>query len=35
MTADAIVADHPKLTPEDIRAAPAFTADWLADDELV
>jgi uncharacterized protein (DUF433 family) len=35
MTAEAIVADHPKLTPEDIRAAQAFTADWLADEELV
>jgi uncharacterized protein (DUF433 family) len=35
MTPDAIVADHPRLTLEDIRAAQAFTADYLADEELV
>ncbi|MGO8866996.1 MAG: DUF433 domain-containing protein [Alphaproteobacteria bacterium] len=35
MTADAILADHPKLTLEDIRAAQAFAADYLADEELV
>jgi uncharacterized protein (DUF433 family) len=35
MAPDAIVADHPRLTLEDIRAAQAFTADYLADEELV
>ena len=35
MTTEAILTDHPKLTPEDIRAAQAFTADYLADEELV
>ncbi|HKH66947.1 MAG TPA: DUF433 domain-containing protein [Reyranella sp.] len=35
MTPDAIVADHPRLTLEDIQAAQAFTADYLADEELV
>ncbi|HUA51056.1 MAG TPA: DUF433 domain-containing protein [Candidatus Sulfotelmatobacter sp.] len=32
---DAIVADHPRLTPDDIRAAQAFAADYLADEELI
>jgi uncharacterized protein (DUF433 family) len=35
MTAEEIIADHPKLSLEDIRAAQAFTADYLADEELV
>jgi len=35
MAADAILADHPKLTLDDIRAAQAFAADYLADEELV
>jgi uncharacterized protein (DUF433 family) len=35
MTADEIVADHPGLTPEDIRAAQAFAADYIADEDLV
>ena len=35
MTPEAIVADHPRLTLEDVRAAQAFTADYLADEELV
>jgi uncharacterized protein (DUF433 family) len=35
MTAEAIVADHPRLTREDILAAQAFAADYLADEELV
>lgn len=34
MTPEAIVADHPKLTTEDIRAAQAFAADYLADEEV-
>jgi uncharacterized protein (DUF433 family) len=31
MPPDAILADHPRLTHEDIRAAQAFAADYLAD----
>lgn len=31
----AVLADHPKLTVDDIRAAQAFAADYLADEELV
>ena len=30
-----ILADHPKLTLDDIRAAQAFAADYLADEEIV
>ena len=35
MTVDEITADHPHLSAEDIRAAQAFAADYMADDELV
>lgn len=35
MTPEAIVADHPRLTLDDIRAAQAFAADYLADEEVV
>jgi uncharacterized protein (DUF433 family) len=35
MTAEAILADHPRLTADDIRAAQAFAADYLADEDLV
>ncbi len=35
MTPDAIIADHPRLAPDDIRAARAFAADYLADEALV
>lgn len=35
MTAEEIIADHPRLSLEDIRAAQAFTADYLADEEIV
>lgn len=35
MASDEILADHPRLTLEDIRAAQAFAADYLADEELV
>jgi len=35
MTTDEIIADHPRLTIEDIRAAQAFAADYLADEELI
>jgi uncharacterized protein (DUF433 family) len=35
MTEQQIVAHHPHLTVEDIRAAAAFAADHLAGDEIV
>jgi uncharacterized protein (DUF433 family) len=35
MTPAEVIADHPRLTVEDIRAAQAFAADYLADEELV
>lgn len=35
MTTDAILADHPRLTPDDIRAAQAFAADYIADEHLI
>jgi len=35
MTADAIITDHPRLMRDDILAAQAFAADYLADEELV
>jgi uncharacterized protein (DUF433 family) len=35
VTVEEIFADHPRLTAEDIQAAPAFAADYLADEELV
>jgi uncharacterized protein (DUF433 family) len=35
MTPEAILADHPELTLNDIRAAQAFAADYLVDEELV
>ena len=35
MTPDEIIADHPRLMLEDIRAAQAFAADYLADEKLV
>ena len=35
LSGTAILADHPKLTLDDIRAAQAFAADYLADEELV
>lgn len=35
MTAEEIIADHPRLAAEDIRAAQAFAADYLADEEIV
>ncbi|HLY46055.1 MAG TPA: DUF433 domain-containing protein [Stellaceae bacterium] len=33
--AEAILADHPRLTLDDIRAAQAFAADYLADEEVI
>jgi len=35
MTHDAIIVDHPRLTQDDICAAQAFAADYLADEVLV
>lgn len=35
MTIDEILADHPHLTPDDIYAAAAFAADYLAQEEIV
>jgi uncharacterized protein (DUF433 family) len=35
MSAEAILADHPRLTRDDICAAQAFAADYLADEEWV
>ncbi|HWZ68861.1 MAG TPA: DUF433 domain-containing protein [Stellaceae bacterium] len=35
MASEEILADHPRLTIDDIRAAQAFAADYLADEELV
>lgn len=33
LTAEAILADHPRLTLDDIREAQAFAADYIADEE--
>jgi uncharacterized protein (DUF433 family) len=35
ISAEAILADHPRLTQDDIRAAQAFAADYLADEDIV
>jgi uncharacterized protein (DUF433 family) len=35
MTVSEIVDDHPHLTPDDIYAAAAFAADYLAQEEIV
>jgi uncharacterized protein (DUF433 family) len=35
LTPEAIIADHPRLTPDDIRAAQAFAADYMANEDLV
>jgi uncharacterized protein (DUF433 family) len=35
MTVEEILADHPHLATEDIRAAQAFAVDYIADEELV
>jgi len=34
MTPEQIMADHPRVTLDDIRAAEAFAADYLADEEI-
>jgi uncharacterized protein (DUF433 family) len=35
MTAEAIIGDHPRLSLDDIRAAQAFAADYIADEDIV
>lgn len=35
MAPEEILADHPKLTLDDIRAAQGFAADYLANEEVV
>ncbi len=34
MSIDEILADHPHLTPDDVYAAAAFAADYLAQEEI-
>jgi uncharacterized protein (DUF433 family) len=35
LSAAAILADHPRLTPDDLLAAQTFAADYLADEDVV
>ncbi|HEY1980581.1 MAG TPA: DUF433 domain-containing protein [Xanthobacteraceae bacterium] len=35
LTIDTILADHPRLTHDDILATQSFAADYLADEDLV
>lgn len=35
MAAPDIIADHPHLTIDDIRAAQSFAADYIAEDDVV
>ena len=35
LSPEQIIADHPRLTLDDIRAAQAFAADYLADEDIV
>jgi uncharacterized protein (DUF433 family) len=35
LSIEEILADHPRLTLEDVRAAQAFAADYLANEELI
>jgi len=35
MSIDEILTDHPHLTPDDIYAAVAFAADYLAQEEII
>jgi uncharacterized protein (DUF433 family) len=35
MTSEEILQDHPHLTRDDLRAAQAFAADYLADETVV
>ena len=34
MTPDEIIAEHPHITVQDIHAAEAFAADYLAEEEI-
>jgi len=35
LSPEAILRDHPRLTLDDIRAAQAFAADYLADENVI
>ncbi len=35
MTVPEIISDHPHLTPDDLYAAAAFAADYLAREEII
>jgi uncharacterized protein (DUF433 family) len=35
MSIEKIISEHPRLTPDDIRAAQAFAADYLADEDII
>jgi uncharacterized protein (DUF433 family) len=35
LTIDQILEDHPHLTPDDVYAAAAFAADYMAQEEIV
>ncbi len=35
MAPEEILADHPKLTLDDVRATQTFAADYLADEEII
>jgi uncharacterized protein (DUF433 family) len=35
MSPESILVDHPRLTHDDIHAAQAFAADYLADEDIV
>lgn len=35
MSLEAVLADHPRLTRDDILAAQAFAADYLANEDIV
>jgi uncharacterized protein (DUF433 family) len=35
MSPEAVLVEHPRLTLDDIRAAQAFAADYLADEDIV
>jgi uncharacterized protein (DUF433 family) len=35
MSVEAILVDHPLLTLEDVHAAQAFAADYLADEDVI
>ena len=35
MSPESVLGDHPRLTLDDIHAAQAFAADYLADEDIV